>query len=208
MESIEIAKKLEGVSTLEMVSRKLGIRKSTAVKLISILRKQGFVETSGGGKQPRLYRISPIRMTGKERTGLYDIINKHSRVKIAEPFKHKVIGRNFGIERALPLAVKIGEFRLVLASLGLFNLIKDWHNLCYYSKKYDVMRKVGALYDVARACIRTRRMDERTRKALLNGKDKKKFIVKPLKSEDFKEIENKWKVYIPFNKSDLMRYKE
>jgi hypothetical protein len=208
MESIQLAKMLEGINTLEMASKKLKVKKSTAIKIISKLRKEGFVETSGGGKQPRLYKISPIRTAGKERIGLYDVINKHSKVKIAEPFEHKVVDRNFGIERVLPLAVKIGEFRLVLASLGLFNLIKDWHNLCYYSKKYDVMRKIGALYDVARTCIRTRRMDERTRKALLNGKDKKKFIVKPLKSEDFKEIENKWKVYVPFNKSDLMRYKE
>ena len=86
MESIEIAKKLEGVSTLEMISKKLKIKKSTAVKIISKLRKEGFVETSGGGKQPRLYRIRPIRIAGKERTGIYDVINKHSRVKIAEPF--------------------------------------------------------------------------------------------------------------------------
>ena len=75
MESIEIAKKLEGINTLEMVREKLNVQKSTAIKMLSLLRKEGFVETSGGGKKPRLYTISPIRIAGKEHLGLYDIIN-------------------------------------------------------------------------------------------------------------------------------------
>lgn len=210
MKSIEIAKRLEGINTLEMVSKKLNVRGSTAVKIISILRKEGFVETSGGGKQPRWYTISPIRVAGKEHLGLYDIINKYSKVKLWEPYKHKIIDRNLSIEEVIPMAVKEGgnNFRLVLAALGLFNHVKSWPRLCYYSKKYNVARKVGALYDVARTIIKTRKMDNRTRKALLKGNDKGRFIIKPHKSKDFKDIEKVWKVYIPFNKADLMRYKE
>ena len=50
MKGIELAKKLEGINTLEMARKKLNVRKSTAIKILSILRKEGFVETSGGGK--------------------------------------------------------------------------------------------------------------------------------------------------------------
>lgn len=188
--------------------KKLNIRKSTAIKMISILRKEGFVETSGGGKKPRLYTISPIRIAGKEHLGLYDIINKYSKIKLFKPFEHKVMDRKLSIEEAIPMAIKEGNFRLVLASLGLFNFVKNWPKLCFYSKKYNVARRLGALYDVTRKIMKTRKMDNRTRKALLKGKDKSKFIIKPHKAKDFKNIGKKWKVYIPFNKADLMRYKE
>ena len=210
MKSIELAKKLEGINTLDIVAKSLKVKKSTAIKMISILRKEGFVETSGGGKKPRFYKISPIRIAGKEHLGLYDIINKYSKVKLWEPYMHKVIDRNLSIEEAIPMAVKGGErnFRLVLAVLGLFNHVKNWPNLCYYSKKYNVARRVGALYDVTRTVIKTRKMDNRTRKALLKGKDKSKFIIKPHKPKYFKDIEKVWKVYIPFHRTDLTRYKE
>ena len=208
MKSIEIAKRLEGINTLKMVRENLNVQKSTAIKMLSLLRKEGFVETSGGGKKPRLYTISPIRIAGKEHLGLYDIINKYSKIKLFKPFEHKVMDRKLSIEEAIPMAVKEGNFRLVLAALGLFNYVKDWSRLCYYSKKYNVMRKVGALYEIARSYMKTRRMDERTKKSLLKGKEKDKFIIKPIKAKDFKDIGKKWKVYIPFNKADLMRYKE
>ena len=208
MKSIETAKKLEGINTLKMVMKELNVRKSTAIKMLSLLRKEGFVETSGGGKKPRLYKISPIRIAGKEHLGLYDIINKYSKIKLFKPFEHKVMDRKLSIEEAIPMAVKEGNFRLVLASLGLFNFVKNWSKLCFYSKKYNVARKLGALYDVTRTIMKTRKMDNRTRKALLKGKDKNKFIIKPHKAKDFKEIGKKWKVYIPFNRADLMRYKE
>ena len=210
MKSIELAKKLEGINTLEMVAKSLKVKKSTAIKMVSLLKKEGFVETSGGGRQPRWYKISPIRIAGKEHLGLYDMINKYSKVKLWEPYKHKVMDRNLSVEEAIPMAVKEGErnFRLVLAVLGLFNRVRNWPNLCNYSKKYNVARKVGALYDVARSIMKTRKMDNRTRKALLKGKDKSKFIIKPHKTKYFKEIEKIWGVYIPFNKADLTRYKE
>ena len=208
MKSIELAKKLEGLNTLEMVSKKLNVQKSTAIKILSILRKEGFVETSGGGKKPRLYRISPIRVAGKEHLGLYDIINKYSKIKLFEPYKHKVMDRKLSIEEAIPMAVKEGNFRLVLAALGLFNFVKDPSKLNYYAKKYDARKEVGALYDVARSYMKTRKMDERTRKSLLKGKIRKRFIIKHAKSKDFKDTEKLWNVYIPFNKADLTRYKE
>lgn len=208
MKSIELAKKLEGIHTLELARKRLNVKRSTAVKIISLLRKEGFVETSGGGKKPRLYRISPIRVAGKEHLGLYDIINKYSKIKLWEPYKHKVMDRVFSVEEAVPMAVKEGNFRLTLASLGLFNFVRDWSKLNYFAKKYDVERKVGALYDVARSYMKTRKMDERTRKSLLKIKTRKQFIIKHAKSKDFIDIGKKWNVYVPFNKADLERYKE
>jgi len=212
MKSIEIAKKLEGVHTLATAAKSLNVKKSTAVKMLSILRKEGFVETSGGGKKPRLYKISPIRIVGKEHIGIYDLINKYSKVKLWEPYKHKVIDRELSVAEAIPMALSIAakerNFRLVLAILGLFNHVKDWSKLGYYSKKYNMARRVGALYDVTRTIIKTRKMDNRTRKVLLKGKDKSKFIIKPHKPQYFKYIEKLWRVYIPFHISDLTRYKE
>ncbi len=208
MKGIELAKKLEGINTLEMARKKLNVRKSTAIKILSILRKEGFVETSGGGKKPRLYTISPIRVAGKEHLGLYDIINKYSKVKLFEPYKHKIMDRVLSIEEAIPMAIKEGNFRLTLASLGLFNFVKDWTKLNYFAKKYNVSKEVGALYDVARSYMKTRKMDKRTRKSLLKIKKRKRFIIKYAKSKDFKDVEKIWNVYVPFNKADLERYKE
>lgn len=208
MKSIEIAKRLEGINTLKMVMKELNVRKSTAIKMLSLLRKEGFVETSGGGKKPRLYTISPIRIAGKEHLGLYDIINKYSKIKLFKPFEHKVMDRRLSIEEAIPMAIKEGNFRLTLASLGLFNFVRDWKKLHYFAKKYDVRKEVGALYDVARTWMKVRKMDERTRKSLLKGKIRKRFIIRHAKSKDFKDIEKKWNVYIPFNRADLVRYKE
>ena len=208
MKSIELAKKLEGLNTLEMVRKSLNVKKSTAIKMISMLRKEGFVKTSGGGKKPRLYRISPLRLAGKEHLGLYDIINKYSKVKLFEPYKHKIMDRILSVEEAIPMAIKESNFRLTLASLGLFNFVKDWSKLHYFAKEYDVTKEVGALYDIARSCMKTRKMDERIRKSLLKIKTRKRFIIKHAKSKDFKDIEKIWNVYIPFNKADLVRYKE
>ena len=51
-------------------------------------------------------------------------------------------------------------------------------------------------------------MDKRIYKRLLQSKEKEGDIIKGLNSKDYKDIENKWKIRIPFNKSDLWRYKE
>ena len=69
-------------------------------------------------------------------------------------------------------------------------------------------RKLGALYEVARKIRKIRKIDDKHLKLMLNAKNKNKFIVPYAKSKDFKDIEDKWKVYIPFNKQDLWRLKE
>ena len=112
------------------------------------------------------------------------------------------------IEEAVVRAVKEGDFRTVLAALGLFNKVKSWPRLLKFAKKEGITRKIGALYDAAKTIIRVKRMDKRTRKALLNGKAKDRYIIKKIKSKDFEGIEKEWNVFIPFNKADLEVYKE
>ena len=51
-------------------------------------------------------------------------------------------------------------------------------------------------------------MDDKTQKLLLSAKHEKKDIIAGMHSEDFKDIEKKWNVHIPFNYNDLRRYKE
>jgi len=57
---MELIKKLEGLQTIETIQKKLNIARSTAIKYLYLLRKQGFIETQGGGHQPRFYRISAL----------------------------------------------------------------------------------------------------------------------------------------------------
>ena len=64
------------------------------------------------------------------------------------------------------------------------------------------------MYDTARIVMKTKKIDKRTRKALLKDKIKDKFIVKNARTKDLNYIEKIWKVYLPFNKADLEAYKE
>ena len=75
-----------------------------------------------------------------------------------------------------------------------------------YSTATNFKSKI-ALSPVAKKTMKVLRMDERTRNSLLKSKGDK-FIIKNFKSKSFKDIERKWKVFIPFNKQDLEAYKE
>jgi len=207
MQSIILVKKLEGLQTIESVQKKLKIARSTAIKYIHFLRKKGFVETTGGGKQPRFFRISALRLKELGSAGMYDIINKCSPIKL-RAIKSRIIGKKLTIEETLVRAIDSKEFRTILASLALFNHIKNWSLLYKLAKEKGIRKKVGALYDTAKRVIKIRNMDKRIYKRLLQSKEKEGDIIKGLNSKDYKDIENKWKIRIPFNKSDLWRYKE
>ena len=56
--------------------------------------------------------------------------------------------------------------------------------------------------------MRVRRVDKRTLNSLLKSKNEPKFIIDNFRSRDFKDLEKKWKVYIPFNKVDIMEYEQ
>lgn len=204
---IRLARKIEGLQTISSIRRKLGISRSTAVKYVHFLKKQGFVEKIGGGKQPRMYKISAFKQKKIGNPGLYDIINKYSPIKI-RAVSEKIIGKKLSIEEAIIRAVLTKDYRTILASLILFNHVKNWPYLYKLARDHNIRRKIGALYETAKQFIRVRKIDEKTRNLLLNAQHENKSIVKGLKSDDFQDIEKIWRVYIPFNRKDLLRLKE
>jgi hypothetical protein len=50
-------------------------------------------------------------------------------------------------------------------------------------------------------------MDRRIRNKMKSSKLKTRYIIHNLKSKDFQNIEREWKVFLPFNKGDIERYK-
>ena len=203
---IEIAKKLEGLHTAETLAGSTNISLRSAINLASKLRKAGYLRYFSGGRKKRIYQISPFRFRLLGNPGLYEILNKYSKIKLQEPFKHFIHGRKLKIEEALVLAIKSGNIRTILASLNLFLHIKNWSLLNKIAKKYNIQRNVGAFYEATKLTIKVKRMDERTRKSLLKGNGIE-YIIEKLSSRDFTEIEKKWRVKIPLNLNDLSRLK-
>ena len=207
MELLKIAKELEGLQTVNSIAKQLNVDRRTSINYAWALRKKGFLENVYGGRV-KLYRINPLI---KRKTGysFYELLNKYSKVKLAVREDYIIHSeKEPSVEEILVRAVKNDNFRVVLASLGLFNKIRSWSRLYKFAKNYNVRRKIGALYDVAREIIRVRRMDDKTRKLLLNAKNEERYIISRFKSKSFQDIEKKWNIYIPFNKADLEVYKE
>ena len=209
MDTLNLAKKLEGLQTISSISKTLKINKKTAINYVSLLRKNGFVRnTFYGSRKVRMYKISNLKQKNFGYNGFYEILNKYSRVKIYSLYEKERVYTKLSIEEVIIRSIKTKNFRVILASLDLFSKIKSWIRLNYYAKRENLGRKVGALYDVARIVIRVKRMDKRIRNSLLRSKIKSKYFVKKIKSKDLNEIEKRWKVYLPFNKADLGVYKE
>src|SRR3989339_621908 len=167
MDENDIAKKLEGLQTVDTVAKKLGLSRRSSINMLWKLRKKGLVDTGYGKRKIRIYRIRAIKKPAIGYKGLQEVINENSRVKIFSRSIHRIHGHKLTVEEAIVRAIKEGDFRTVLAALGLFNKVKNWKRLLYYAKTENTTRKVGALYDAARSAIKVRRMDERTRKALI-----------------------------------------
>lgn len=200
-----LAKQLQGLQTVSSIAKSLNISKRTAINYAWLLRKKGLLKTAYGGKKIRIYRVTPEIRKGRGQS-IFELINKNSKIKIAVKEDY-IVHKKLSIEETLVRAIATKRFRIILASLGLFNKINNWSRLYKYAVKFNVTNKVGALYDIARQTIKVKKMDKRTRKALLNKKSKDKYIIDNIKSKDFKDIEKIWKVYIPFNKADLGEYK-
>ncbi|MBU2561558.1 MAG: hypothetical protein KKD17_04620 [Nanoarchaeota archaeon] len=197
----EVARMLEGMHTIESVAEDMKIKKTTAANLVCRLRKHGYVQTTGGRQRKRVYYISPIKEV-KGEADMFNIINRHSRMKIAKPYNHLAYG-DYTTENALIDAILTRSLRTILASLNLYNHLKDWKKLHTLARKKGIEQEVGALYDTARTVIKTRRMPENIRKSM--KKNKKKEIIPHLssRSENIRKIEKEWKVSIPFNQADL-----
>ena len=81
MDQNELLLKLEGLQTVETTAEALNIKKQSALNIISRLKKQGYVTKSGGNRQKRLYKIT-ARKQRKRDQGMFDIINKYSKMKL------------------------------------------------------------------------------------------------------------------------------
>lgn len=208
MDLISIAKRLEGLQTVDSLAKNLSISRRTAINYLWMIRKKGFVETIYGKRKIRMYKISPLKANNFGYPGLYEYLNQHSKIKIYAPYIERVYDHKPAAEEMIVKAVKTGDMRTILSSLALFNKVNNWKNLSQIARKEKVGRKVGALYDAAKSVIRVKRMDARTKKALLNSNIDYKYIVRNAKTSDLMHIEKQWNVYLPFNKADLEAYKE
>jgi len=198
---LEILRKLEGLHTIETIVKELGITRQSALNLISKLKKQGYVTTTGGGRQKRLYKITMKKQRKREK-GMFDIINKYSpNMKLMHWYDHQVHGE-YGPEEALIDAIETKSFRAILASLRLFNHITDWPKLYNLAKKRNAWQKVGALYDLSKKYFRVRKIPK---KYLQKKFAKKQYLIKryQTKEKKFVEIEKKWNTPIPFRRGDL-----
>lgn len=197
----KILRKLEGLHTIETASETLQMSRQATLNLLSKLKKQGYVTTSGGGKQKRLYKIT-MRKQRKRDKGMFDIINRYSpNMKLAEWYDHQVHGK-YGPEEAIIDAIQTQSFRVILASLRLFNHITDWKKLYKIAKEKDVWQKVGALHELAKKYFRVRKIPANYAGCKFTHK---KHLIKDYKTKEkeFKNIEHKWGVYIPFKKNDF-----
>ena len=205
----KLAESLQGFYTLETFADRLKINMSRAVYVIYRLRKLGFVKTSYGARKKRLYNIS---LKNKQKGISYtEKINEASlshAIQVASSDPYYVYGRVPSYEEALIYAIKQRDVRYVIASLALFRKISDWSLLYKLAKKEDLIREVAALYEIARRVVKkVRRMPKR----FLHHAQKRKtnhfdYIIRGISSDDFKDIEKRWKVYIPLNRADLKEY--
>ena len=206
METKLLLKKLDGIQTIDSASNILKTSKDKVIYYLFRLRKEGYVKTKRLSNNKRVYNISfENKLKG---TSYFEIINKHSPVKIATPIIYKIYGKEPSLEETLVYVIKTGSLRTILASLALFKKITNWSELYQLAKKNRIERQVGALYDLAKKIMRVRRMPERFRNNALPSKEYNfEHTIPGLTSKDFKDIEEKWKIYLPFNKNDLSDYK-
>ncbi|MBC8500997.1 MAG: hypothetical protein ISS25_01855 [Nanoarchaeota archaeon] len=149
---------ITGTHTIETVSKQLGIKKSSAINLLSRLKKEGKVTVSGGGKQKRIYHISQLPQ--EKTNGFYDLINKYSKLKLVPSFKHVVHGR-YTIEQAIIDGIKIGDARTLEATMYLFKRVANWKRLFDLAKKNKVEKEIHELYSKARKTMKCRRMPKK-----------------------------------------------
>lgn len=202
---MKLLNKLEGIHTIDSIMKTLNVKKDTAIDYISRLRKLGYVKTKRM-KNKRIYYIEFENKLGGE--SYIEHINKYSKIKLAKQNFYKVYGKKITDEEALIYALQSKNLRAILASLILFKRINNWKLLYKLAKEKDLKREIGALYDLSKTIFKIRRMNKNY---LNNSSPKKnekyKEIIKGFKSKDFINIEDKWKVYLPFNKVDLEEIK-
>lgn len=194
----------EGLQTVETLMETLHLSRQSAINLLSKWKKERHMTLwAGGGRSKRIYKIT-MAIQHPRNPGMFDIINQYSpHMKLHPWFDHQVHGP-YGPEEALIDAIETRSFRTILASLYLFQHIKDWKKLYRLAKKHTSWQKVGALYDLARGYLRVRSMPQRYRQQTFK---KQQFLIREYatKEPDYLPIEKKWNVPIPFRKGDFAK---
>jgi hypothetical protein len=203
----ELFEKIRGVQTLKSVTKILGVKKKRAIYLISRLRKKGYVKTSQEKDNSRVYYIS--KKIERHSFSFIDILNENSPQKLNYYDDYIVHNIKPSLEEVLIYSLKSKDLRKLISCLGLFKKMSNWPLLYKLAKKENLQRQVGALYDVARTLMKTRKMTKRFKNLSLPKKqDKFQYIKENFKSKSFQNIEKKWKVYIPLNIFDLEEYRK
>ena len=148
----------EGKYTVETFARERGLKRQSAINLLSKLKKQGYVQVSGGGRQKRIYTISKVPT--KPTNGFYDIINKYSPEKLTPLFNHYVHG-NYTVEQAIIDGIEIGDSRTRTATMHLFRHIGNWTRLFEIAKKKHLENELLILYREARKQTRCKKLPKR-----------------------------------------------
>lgn len=205
MKTFDLSTKLAGIHTLESIASTLKVDKRTAVNYISKLRKQGYVKTKRTSSGKRIYNISKLNLlAGKS---YYEVLNKISPMKLSESEIYKIYGREITLEETLIYAIKTKKLRVILASLALFKQITNWTLLSELARKNKVQRQVCALYDLARSIIKVKKISKQFKNTgVPKVNDAFVYLIDKLESKDFGKIQEKWKVYLPFNMADLQDY--
>jgi len=148
----------EGKYTVERIASDYNLSRQSALNLLSKLRKEGYVQTMGGGKQKRIYTV--YKLPKMMQNGFYYIVNKYSKEKLVPQFEHYTYG-NYTIEHAIIDGIKIGGTRTKEATKYLFNHVTNWKRLLNLAKKYNLKSKVLDLYADARNTIKCKTMPKR-----------------------------------------------
>ncbi len=194
--------KIEGIQTIKTIMELLDINRSKAIYYVHKLRKEGYVKTKATSDKSRIYYIYRKNKLGGK--SYYDIINRYSPIKLAESSFYKIYGREPSLEETLVYAIKTKKVRVITASLSLFKHIKNWPLLGELARKNHLERSVGALYDLSRKVMKTRKMSEQLRKSILpERKSEIVYMIEGFKSKDFNAIEETWRIRIPLNKADF-----
>lgn len=205
MRTQELLEKTKGYTTLALLQQELGVNAKKAIYYVHRLRKRGYVQTHLLKNRARSYHISPFNAIGG--TSYIEELNKYNPIglKIMPPEVHQIYDKELKPEELMIFALKQQRVRFVLASLGLFRAITNWSLLYKLAKKENLVRPIAALYELARRAVpKVRKMPQRF-KTLAKPKKTDKYIelIDKFSSDNFQNIEKKWKVYIPMNQADL-----
>jgi hypothetical protein len=142
--------------TVETFAKKNNLTRQSAINKISQLKKRGVIQTTGGGKQKRIYKLSNTKPTN----GFYDIVNRYTKEKLVPEFKHYTYGK-YSIENAIIDGLKINNTRTRTATMHLFRHINNWKRLFDLAKKHKKTQEVLQLYKEAKNITKVKRIPKR-----------------------------------------------